>query len=81
MKPLYIKKNGAVNKVSGVVMPNTYPANRVGYDNTTSDLTADDVQDAIDEVVDIVANKATGEGLTFSVDSSNILCVTYDDGT
>jgi len=38
-------------------MPNTYPANRVGYDNTTSELEATNTQDAIDEVVDIVADK------------------------
>lgn len=57
MKPLYVKKNGTVNKVSGVAMPNTFPANRVGYDNTASELEATNTQDAIDEVVDIVANK------------------------
>ena len=58
MKPLYVKKNGTVNKVSGVAMPNTYPANRVGYDNTTSELESTNTQDAIDEVVENVADKA-----------------------
>ena len=58
MKPLYVKKNGTVNKVSGVAMPNTFPANRVGYDNTTSELVATNTQDAIDEVVENVADKA-----------------------
>ena len=50
MKPLYVKKDGTVQKVSGIGMPATYPAENTSYDNTTSGLTADDVQGAIDEL-------------------------------
>ena len=42
----------------------------VSYDNTTSGIDAENVQDAIDL-------KANGAGLTFSVDSSGILNITY----
>ena len=41
MKPLYIKKNGVINKVGGIAMPPTYPSEDVTYDNTSSGLTGD----------------------------------------
>lgn len=51
MKPLYVKKNGVVYKISGNGMPALYPAENVEYDNTvTSELQATDVQSAIDEL-------------------------------
>ena len=51
MKPLYVKKNGVVYRVSGTGIPSIYPAANVEYDNTvTSELQATDVQDAIDEL-------------------------------
>lgn len=51
MKPLYVKKNGVVYKISGNGMPASYPAADVEYDNTvTSELQATDVQGAIDEL-------------------------------
>lgn len=51
MKPLYVKKNGVVYKISGNGMPASYPAANVEYDNTvTSELQATDVQGAIDEL-------------------------------
>lgn len=50
MKPVYYKKNGTVYKVAGVSVPIPYPADDVTYDNTTSQLTATDVQSAIDEL-------------------------------
>ena len=51
MKPLYVKKNGVVYKISGTGIPSIYPAANVEYDNTvTSELQATDVQDAIDEL-------------------------------
>ena len=50
MKPLYIKKNGVINKVGGIAMPPTYPSEDVTYDNTSSGLTGDTVQEAIDEL-------------------------------
>ena len=51
MKPLYVKKNGVVYKISGNGMPALYPAENVEYDNTvTSELQATDVQGAIDEL-------------------------------
>lgn len=52
MKPLYVKKNGIVQKVSGIGMPATYPASSTSYNNTDSGLTATNVQDAIDEIFD-----------------------------
>lgn len=68
MKPLYIKKNGQVEKVAGVfAMPASYPAERVTYDNTTSGLSADDAQGAIDEIVEDVndkVDKEAGKGLS-----------------
>lgn len=68
MKPLYIKKNGQVEKVTGAfAMPATYPAERVAYDNTNSGLSADDAQGAIDEIVGDVndkVDKETGKGLS-----------------
>ena len=51
MKPLYVKKNGVVYRVSGTGIPSIYPAENVEYDNTvTSELQATDVQSAIDEL-------------------------------
>ena len=51
MKPLYVKKNGVVYRVSGTGIPSIYPAANVEYDNTvTSELQATDVQGAIDEL-------------------------------
>ena len=51
MKPLYVKKNGVVYRVSGTGIPSIYPAANVEYDNTvTSELQATDVQSAIDEL-------------------------------
>ena len=51
MKPLYVKKNGVVYKISGNGMPASYPGANVEYDNTvTSELQATDVQSAIDEL-------------------------------
>lgn len=51
MKPLYVKKNGVVYKISGAGIPSIYPAANVEYDNTvTSELQATDVQGAIDEL-------------------------------
>ena len=51
MKPLYVKKNGVVYKISGTGIPSIYPAANVEYDNTiTSELQATDVQGAIDEL-------------------------------
>lgn len=68
MKPLYIKKNGQVEKVTGAfAMPATYPAERVAYDNTNSGLSADDAQGAIDEIVsdlDDKVDKVAGKGLS-----------------
>jgi hypothetical protein len=68
MKPLYIKKNGQVEKVTGAfAMPASYPAERVAYDNTNSGLSADDAQGAIDEIVEEVndkVDKETGKGLS-----------------
>ena len=57
---------------AAVVPGNT--ASNISYSNTTSGLTATDVQAAVDEVV---ATKAGGAGLVFSVDSNGILNVTY----
>ena len=68
MKPLYIKKNGQVEKVTGAfAMPASYPAERVAYDNTNSGLSADDAQGAIDEIVGDVndkVDKEPGKGLS-----------------
>ena len=51
MKPLYVKKNGVVSKVSGIAMPANYPGENVTFDNTiTSELQSTNVQDAIDEL-------------------------------
>lgn len=41
-------KDGVKGKVD--LMPNSYPAEKVTYDNTTSGLTSDDAQDALDEL-------------------------------
>lgn len=54
-------------------------AEDVSYDNTTSGMTADDVQEAIDELHTGLGGKANGAGLTFSVDQDGILCVTYQE--
>lgn len=78
MKPLYIKKNGVINKVGGIGMPTSYPADDVEYDNTTSGLTGDTVQEAIDEIIATGA----GRGITsVTINSSNHLIITYTDGT
>ena len=47
------------NGRTGAVLPasSDYDADQIDYDNTTSGLTATDVQDAIDEVVDSKADK------------------------
>ena len=42
MKPLFIKKNGTVSKVSGIVMPASYPASRVTHESVS--VTADGVK-------------------------------------
>lgn len=41
---------GDHNSLAGRGLDNSHPATAISYDNTTSDLTADDVQDAIDEL-------------------------------
>ena len=41
-------KDGVKGQVN--LMPNSYPAEKVSYDNTDSGLTATDIQDAIDEL-------------------------------
>ena len=38
-------------------------ANEVSYDNTTSGLSADDVQEAIDELAEEKVDKVSGKGL------------------
>ena len=50
-----IKKNGSVYENNK--MPGAYPGERVTYDNTESGLTAEDMQSAVDEVVEIKVNK------------------------
>lgn len=52
----YIRKNGVTKKLA--VIPQGYPAELIGYDNTSSGLTADEVQDAIDEVNDSKVSKS-----------------------
>lgn len=42
MKPLFIKKNGTVSKVSGIVMPASYPSSNVTYGSGS-------VEDALDD--------------------------------
>ena len=59
MKPIYVKKNGEVNKISGIVNPSSYSADDITYDGSTSGLTADDVQEAIDEIVDGLGTAAS----------------------
>lgn len=59
MKPLYVKKNGTVNKISGIGIPVSYPAENVAYDNTESGLTADNIQDAVDEIKDNLGTAAS----------------------
>ena len=44
----YIDENGNINKVGCI--PNGYPATNIGYNNSQSGLSADNVQEAIDEV-------------------------------
>lgn len=44
----YIRKNGVTKKLA--VIPEGYPAELISYDNTSSGLTADEVQGAIDEI-------------------------------
>lgn len=58
-----IKIDGTVYKIDNTDVS----ASDVSYDNTTSGLTADDVQEAIDELADEKADKATtlsGYGIT-----------------
>lgn len=44
----YIRKNGVTKRLAAI--PQGYPAELISYDNTSSGLTADEVQGAIDEV-------------------------------
>lgn len=53
MKPLFIKKNGTVSKVSGIIMPASYPANRVTLTNGST--------------VEGIIGKASGSGLANSL--------------
>ena len=50
MKPLYVKKNGLVNKLAGIAIPASYPSARIAYDNSSSGLSATNAQAAIDEI-------------------------------
>ena len=42
--------------IDGIVVPTSFPASAITYDNTVSGMTADDVQDAIDEVFTSVSD-------------------------
>ena len=56
-KALSAKQGKVLNDaIAGIVVPTSYPASAITYDNTTSGMTADDVQDAIDEVFTSVSN-------------------------
>ena len=54
------------------------PATRIGYDNTTSHLTADDVQEAIDEVVGNIAD-LTGADIAYDNDTSGLTAANVQD--
>ena len=58
----YIRKNGVSKRLA--VIPQDYPAELISYDNTTSQLTADDAQEAIDEVKGIADGKVSKSGDT-----------------
>lgn len=56
-KALSAKQGKVLNDaIAGIIIPTSYPASAITYDNTTSGMTADDVQDAIDEVFTSVSN-------------------------
>lgn len=56
---------------STFTVTNGTDASVIGYDNTTSGLTANDVQEAIDEVVDVLSDKIDTDSGTFTDASSN----------
>lgn len=63
--------------IDGIVVPTSYPASAITYDNTTSGMTADDVQDAIDEVFtsvsdgkEVIADAITDKGVPTSATDS-----------
>ena len=53
---------GAINELAGEIPSGDVDAADVAYDNTQSGLTADDVQEAIDEVVTSVSGLTTNQG-------------------
>ena len=63
----YLKKDGVVQPIGGVLQ--SLSAEHITYDNTASGLTADNAQDALDEIV---------EALPTDVWSSVVSCVTGD---
>ena len=56
-------ENAVQNKVIALKIEQL-SASEIGYDGTTSGLTADDVQEAIDELADEKVDKVTGKGLS-----------------
>lgn len=63
--------------IDAIVIPASYPASDITYDNTTSGMTATDVQDAIDEVFtsvsdgkELIADAITDKGVTTSATDS-----------
>ncbi|MBP5578775.1 MAG: hypothetical protein J6X56_04740 [Ruminococcus sp.] len=52
---------GAINELAGEIPQGGTSASDVSYDNTSSGLTADDVQEAIDEIVQAIPSAAAVE--------------------
>lgn len=80
MKPLFIKKNGTVSKVSGIVMPASYPSSNVTYGSGS-------VKTALDGLIPITASTDGGTVFTVSriyiqkYSDSAIRVIFYDDDT
>lgn len=66
MKPLFIKKNGTVSKVSGIIMPASYPSANVTYGSGS-------VEDALDK---LTANTTTIGESVGTIPTSGYLEVT-----
>lgn len=72
---------GAIDELAGEI-PSSFDADEVTYDNTTSGLTADDVQEAIDEVNGKFADISQFPTLSSeSADGTYVLKATASSGT
>ena len=76
---------GAINEIYGMITGggggNEIQAGNVVYDNTTSGLTADDVQEAIDEVVGMISGGGGGADLDFTAHAGTPTVTPVSGGT